>query len=229
MMTDSPTLPSLPPEANASLSAPSASAAQPLSRLKRVFLYGGLGCLLALTAVAIWFNWQVPVSDMDIQHDSWLGDSHPDTFMTGLVGTGIALMCLFGGGAVGILKNSPVPPLVAMMLSFFLSNVTGYHAQLRWGEMTGDARIGCFEWSSKECRQMLGVPTVSALSMYTPDVRDDLPAHRADWYIQRIREFEAQKKSHVLEYLEHPERLKARMDAERAEVARFRATKGVTH
>ena len=229
MKTANPSLSSLPFEADASLSAMPDFTAQPRSPLKRAFLYAGLGCLLALTAAALWFNWQVPVSDADIQHDSWLGDSHPNTFMTGLVGTGIALMCLFGGGAFGILKNSPVPPLVAVMLGFLLSNVTSYHAQLRWGEMTGDARIGCFEWASKECHQMLKVPSGNALSMYTPDVRDDLPAHRADWYIQRIRQLEAQKESHVLEYLEHPQRLKARMDAQRAEVVRFQASQGVTH
>lgn len=161
-------------------------------------------------------------------HATWLSGAEIDPWLASFIGLTVPLILLMVGAGYGVAKNSPFPVLLALFVAAFFSTANPT-SHFLLAEMTGQARIGCLDWSSRECREMLDVPVGNAPSILIKGATDDDCPRLTPGYEALERHVDAQRQSHVLEYLIQPGRLKAAMDTQRAEVARFQASKGASH
>jgi hypothetical protein len=222
----SPTSPELPiditPASPVEAARPTPSA---LENILGVMLFCGA---LALLFADVWYGKLVGLSDSDMRHATWLSGSEMDPWLVSFFGLTVPLILLMVGAGYGVAKNSPVPVLLATFTAALFSTVNPT-SQFLLAEMTGQARIGCLDWSSRECRELLDVPVGNAPSILLKGATDDDCVHLTPGYEALERRVDAQRQSHGLEYLAHPSRMKAHMDAERAEITRFQASHGLSH
>lgn len=181
-----------------------------------------------------WLAYKVPVSAQDLHDASWLFSFAPVDYLRNVVGLGLSLTCLLVGGAIGVAKNSPVPALTGIAMAVVLYAAGSPTVQLREGVAGGTAKVGCFVWDSKECREMLGVPVNNARSMYLPRAEADRTGEvYEDWYLKARGKLEPNLLLTTIPLLKapyyalHTDELNGRLAAQRAEVARFRAANGV--
>ena len=208
---------------------PPVTAARSTPSVLEYILGGLLFCgTLALLFADIWYEKLVGLSDSDMLHATWLSGAEMDPWLVSFFGLTVPLILLMVGAGYGVAKNSPFPVLLAVFTAALFSTANPT-SQFLLAEMTGKARIGCLDWSSRECRQMLDVPAGNALSILIKGATDDDCAHLTPGYEALERRVDAQRQSHVLEYLAHPSRMKAHLNAERAEVTRFQASHGLSH
>lgn len=181
-----------------------------------------------------WLAYKIPVSAQDLRDASGLFSIAPAGYLSNVIGVGLSLTCLLMGGALGVARNSPVPALSGIFLALLLYVVGSPTVQLRESVAGGTAKIGCFVWDSKECREMLGVPAGNARSMYVPRAEADRTGEiYEDWYLKARGKLEPSLVLSAIPlvkapyYALHIDELNARMNAQRADVARFRAANGV--
>lgn len=166
----------------------------PLRSLRQKIAFGILLFFaVGLMSLHIWCEWKMSVSIDDIRHTTWLGSSAPDPWVASVLNVGVAVGAMLFGAAIGVAKNSPIPALVGIIFAAVISLSLG-ESQFLLAEMTGNARIGCFDWSTRECRQMLGVPEGNAPSVLIPSASEDFVVV-APWFEQRERQLMAQRQS----------------------------------
>lgn len=189
---------------------------------------------LFIVGCECWLAYKVPVSAQDLHDSSWLFAFAPVDYLTNVIGLGLSFTCLLMGAAIGVAKNSPVPALTGIAMALVLYAAGSPTVQLRESVAGGTAKIGCFVWDSKECRQMLGVPVNNARSMYAPRAEADRTGEvYEDWYLKARGKLEPNLVLPTVPLLKapyyalHTDELNARLAAQRAEVARFRAANGV--
>lgn len=182
-----------------------------------------------------WLAYKVPVSAQDLHDSSWLFSFAPVDYMRNVIGLGLSATCLVMGAVIGITRNAAFPVLSGVFFAVVLHAAGSPTVQLRESVAGGTAKIGCFVWDSKECRQMLGVPVSNARSMYVPRAEADRTGEvYEDWYLKARRKLEPSLLQTTIPLLKAPyyalntDELNARLNAQRAEVARFRAANGAS-
>ncbi|MBU9199839.1 hypothetical protein KTD31_00300 [Burkholderia multivorans] len=194
-----------------------------------------LGALFILACDA-WLAYRVPVSTQDLRDASWLLSYAPTDYFSAVVGTFFALGVMAVGLVAGLVKKSATCALLGPICAICLHVVGLPSVQFRQSAGAGTAKIGCYVWDTRECKTMLGVPADNAPSMYRPRAEADATGEvYAVWY-EKAR---TGLKPHTLlvaapllsvpYYAFHPEELNAKLNAQRNEVARFRASHGATH
>jgi hypothetical protein len=179
-----------------------------------------------------WLSWMVPVSDQDLLHASFiLPQIWPQAgyqiqnwpsvgFVAGALGVGLSTTCLVIGGAMGVARNSPLPILQGVVAAIILQlGCLGTAHNFRIWAMTGNAKIGCYDWQAKDCRELLREP-----------------AHIASFEGTTVYKSRAaitgntrNPVTQFAHYLLHPAELDAVLQEQRAQVARFQASKGALH
>ncbi|MBC8742969.1 hypothetical protein F6X40_41695 [Paraburkholderia sp. UCT31] len=218
---------------NSAASAPAAPSPDNLSiGDKSAIAVGGFGALLLVfhLACTLWLAVKVPVSPQDLNDASWLMSYSVTEYAAHTMRWGMALTCLIMGVAIGVAKGRLTPVITGVVLFLFLHTTGMETAQLRVGVAGGATRIGCYVWESSECRAMLGVPVNNAPSMYlSPAEMERTGETLAPWYQKALvadvswdTVFFVAPCTTVWAAF-HTGELNAKLDAQRAAVAKFRA------
>lgn len=202
----------------------------PMSRLEKALLYGIVAPIAAWLLICVlatqYIRFCVPLSESDMEEASWLWYTIPLHFTTGVLPISMGVMFILVGIAMAIARSSFLSALLGISLGVFLCFGGGEATVLRLAVAQGWAKIGCWTYTSRECREMLNLPTDNALSMYGAD------GAWAEWYT-KIRANEPAPLLYSMPgvtYLTAPlvamniDGLISRIRQQRAQVARMRNT-----
>jgi hypothetical protein len=144
----------------------------------RAFL--GAWLLLALLA-QLGLSLQVPVSDRDLRDASWIVPYStvmlPTRFQTVLAGLGASLLLI----AAVLWRRQRANAVFVCLIGTSLLVAPSPAHMLRMGVASGTARVGCYVYAMRECREMLGLAVGDTRSRYP--VRGVEPAgDYAGWY-----------------------------------------------
>jgi hypothetical protein len=173
-----------------------------------------------------------PLTEMDLKSASWLSSPNLALHFTGgsrgWFWIGAAWVVALG---MLVVRRNAVPLFGAVAISLVICALDEA-AVMRVGALDGVVRIGCYVPGSSECLQLAGLPSQGAPSMYsTPR------GQQAEWYSQeRIKAVSRQQEvmagwhsvpgAALLRaplFLTSGDRLKALLDAQRKELASFKA------
>ncbi|MFL9811040.1 hypothetical protein EQ845_13125 [Pseudomonas putida] len=123
----------------------------------RGLLLALLGLYVVAAAISIFvLAFKVPVSAEDLLHASWLVNA--PYFMPFLYG---ALLVM--GFALALQLISPMTLSLGVLMVSFVGGVsTAPEVSLRSAVLAGEAIIGCYDYTSSGCTQMLGLPSRAA-------------------------------------------------------------------
>lgn len=170
------------------------------------------------------------LTETDAQQASFL------SFRMGLGYHGFVFGTLFViFGVLNVLRGSTLG-LIMAVLGFVGILATSERVALQQGILDGDLKIGCYSYESLECRTMLKVPTLNAHSIYnTPSELSG--AGYADWYTPIRAKSLSESQTALpntmpgvaflkspITLIFHRDELKAKIAAQRAEVAQFQAS-----
>jgi hypothetical protein len=178
-----------------------------------------------------WLAYKVPVSTQDLRDASWFFSYTPTDYFSSVVGTAFALGVLAVGLVLGLVRNSAVYGLLGVICALCLHGLSLPSVQFRQSAGAGTAKIGCYVWDSRECKSMLGVRFDNAPSMYLPRAEADKSGEiYTAWYLKAREGLVSSTLQAAAPFLSvpyyafHPDVLNAKLNAQRAEVARFRAS-----
>ncbi|WP_126223626.1 hypothetical protein [Burkholderia ambifaria] len=197
----------------------------------RILLGVCLACSCVMMLSLLWLQHAVPVSEQDLKDASWLaGYSTLERFsgMSAVFGVVIAFM----GIAIGMMQHRMVTIAFSVVLGSTIFLAGRPSVQFIAAVDANTAKVGCFVWESKECRAMLGLHETGTLpSMYVPREEADRTGDvYAGWYNKALAD--ARSKVRALSVsgtaiapllVFHTDELNAKLNAQRAEVARQRA------
>ncbi|VVP30323.1 hypothetical protein [Pseudomonas fluorescens] len=151
-------------------------------KLAGLAFYAALLAYLGLCVYSsIELNHEVPVSYEDLRSSSWLsytndhyfGQNFPRVFSVFVIGFGI-LFIVTGRGLMNGLAMVPIG--VCMIVS---SNEASL---FRAAVIDGTAKIGCFSYEGRECREMLSLDTAGTLPMYQDPTSENGYEKLSPWY-----------------------------------------------
>jgi hypothetical protein len=168
---------------------------------------------------------EVLVSYEDLRSASWLsytnehyfGQCLPQVFAVFVIGIGI-LLAVTGRG---LITGLAMVPIGVCMLVF--SNDA---ALFRSAVIDGTAKIGCFSYEGRECREMLSLDTAGTLPMYQDPTSENGHEKLSPWYADVRKNLKGTgyfvpDSFHSSPFiLMHAEELRALLDSQRAELAR---------
>lgn len=125
-----------------------------------------LSWTIVATSICWWFNLKSGLTPQDLSHTSWLGSPalalhFTTSFFSYFLGAALLLM----GLAISVARNSIIPAIVSTIMIIFFAGISEKSAT-SLGILEGTIKIGCFVESTKECAQMLDLPTAGTYSMY---------------------------------------------------------------
>lgn len=125
----------------------------------------------------------VPVSPEDLRSSSWLSATTYQYFghyIPLLVGCVIIVL-----GCISIvLRQSLFPIFIHIPLGICLLVFNDQEAVFRSAALQGMAKIGCYSYEARECREMHGLDTTGAPSMYQAAMLDNEQSRYAPWYLE---------------------------------------------
>ncbi|APC19514.1 hypothetical protein BLL42_27685 (plasmid) [Pseudomonas frederiksbergensis] len=123
----------------------------------------------------------VPVSSDDLRSSSWLSATtyqYFGYFMPKMIGGMLVALGLL----IVLMQESFKPLIIHLPIGICLLVFTDSEAMFRSAALDGVARIGCFSFEGRECRQMLGLDSTDAPSMYQDAMRKN--GYWAPWYAE---------------------------------------------
>lgn len=127
---------------------------------------------------ASWLRVMVPVSDADLKHATWLVQP-PPFYLTSLalvgllllVATGLALMAARG------LRGPKAGNAGLIVLAFGLLGLPTISPEtaLRSAVFAGEAKVGCYDYTSRDCAEKLGLLSSTASEARAKHLRQMLP------------------------------------------------------
>ncbi|HEE9763544.1 MULTISPECIES: hypothetical protein [Pseudomonas] len=117
-----------------------------------VALLGLYGIFAAVSIFALYFK--VPVSGEDLQHASWMVTA--PSILPIIYGVLLVLSIM-----LALQLISPMTISVAVLMASFTGGISP-SASLRSAVLAGEAKIGCYEYTSRACTEMLGLPSRAA-------------------------------------------------------------------
>ncbi|CAD0264228.1 hypothetical protein DENIT_20117 [Pseudomonas veronii] len=175
---------------------------------------------------------EVPISETEMLDVSFLAHRFGLQYHGMMAG---AVILAFG--VMQLATRRILPGLLFLVVGCYVSLATSEVHALRQGLLSGDMRIGCYVYESMECRKMLDLPVGDTKSIYKAGERGrgGRPEY-ADWYAP-LRD---QLKASVgiafpstlpgVALLKSPislfrlDEMKATLEAQRQELANFRAS-----
>lgn len=187
-------------------------------------------CVMTLSL--LWLHHAVPVSEQDLKDASWLAGYSAFEWFAGMSAVFGVLMALMGL-AIGMMTNriALIVFSVALGSAIFLAGRPS--VQFIAAVDANSAKVGCFVWESKECQAMLGLHGTGTLpSMYVSREEADRTGDvYAGWYNKAVAGARSKEAlfipaagaalASLLAF--HTDELNARLNAQRAELARRRA------
>lgn len=107
--------------------------------------------VVAVISIAV-LNYKAPVSADDLQYSSWLITPPYMSALAAGLGTGLAIF-----GVIRCLVGSAFG-LFLIAISVALLSGTFPSTSFRSAVLAGDAKVGCYDYSSQACLKMLGLP-----------------------------------------------------------------------
>ena len=156
-------------------------------RLKTLVMriFGGSLVLYALLclASAMWMSETITVLDSDLAQSSWNRSFRTAEHVRGIFAVGLTITLALLGAVLGLLKQSWRPVLLAACLGTFV--LYDMSSTFHVGVASDAVRVGCFNYNSKECRELLNVDASTAPSMYASTAVKKKKGRRqlADWYL----------------------------------------------
>lgn len=128
---------------------------------------------------------QVPVSQQDLNHTSWLISYSVAThFAASKLGALLAVVSLVIGAALSFAKKNIMPLIGGCVWLGFIVTFGNVEHTARLAYIYNGAKIGCYVEDMRECKAMLGVGDSAARSMYSEN-------GKASWYIKARGKFAA--------------------------------------
>ncbi|RQR65297.1 hypothetical protein DIE18_02095 [Burkholderia sp. Bp9125] len=201
------------------------------STLDFILLCVCLACSSVMMLSLLWLQHAVPVSEQDLKDASWLAGYSTLERFSGMSAV-FGILMAFMGSAIGVRHNRMATIAFSVVLGSTIFLAGRPSVQFIAAIDTNLAKVGCFVWESKECQEMLGLHgTGTLLSMYVPREEADRTGDvYADWYDKAMADARAKVSALAIPGTAiapllafHTDELNARLNAQRAELARRRA------
>jgi hypothetical protein len=167
---------------------------------------------------------EVPVSHEDLRSASWLaytnthyfGQCLPQVFAGFVIVMGILL---------AVLGRGLIPGLAMVPIGICMLVYSNDAALFRSAAIGGTAKIGCFSYDGRECREMLSLDTAGTLPMYQDPTSENGYENLSPWYADVRKNlkgtgFLAPDSFFASPFVAmHAEELRALLDSQRAELA----------
>ncbi|MFK3818720.1 hypothetical protein ACI2KG_19290 [Pseudomonas sp. NPDC089407] len=155
-----------------------------------------LGLYIVAAAISIGvLTFKVPVSVEDLQHASWLVSA--PYYLPFIYG---ALLVM--GFALALQLITPMTlSLGVLMISFIGGVSTEPSVSLRSAVLAGEAKIGCYEYTTRACTEMLGLPSraTNPDQSTRPGVHQSIPVQAMAFLRAPFDVFKADELNQILE------------------------------
>lgn len=129
-----------------------------------IFLLAGASYALASAVSMMILNFAAPVSSYELSVSSWRVNAPCMTHLALFLGLICAVM------SATWMSHGRVIGIPALALSFILFGIGMPETAFRAAVLEGDAKIGCYDYNSRACLSMLGLPTRGATIMRSIEV-----------------------------------------------------------